>query len=396
MSHRFAPQQQRQSQQPRRQRAFTIVEMLVVISIIAVLAALLLPAVQSAREAARRMQCSNNLKNLCLATQQFESAKGYLPASRTFLAMPRTDYRPPGPSANSTAPDTWTTSTHYVSWVHQLLTYLEKDEWRVLLENKLKMDGNPKSNPPGPYTGTPVGDVQGRLKVVICPSDRVDGNKDLMISYGANGGIRDILSSSDIGVNGIDWPANGALDVRISGGTPTPAPKIHPKPSFATISQADGTSNTILFGENSDLNVWMDAKTEFDACIVWQDGLNKSAWGQILNKLPRPNGVDVPLADTIGNAYVSDIDTAEAYARPSSQHPTGFHLAFCDGHIKFASETMNILDYARLMTSNGKKYAPAGQAQPAKLPSPLPPNFQPQNDIQKVQLLQQTPVSDLD
>ena len=57
----------------RRNRAFTIVEMLVVISIIAVLASLLLPAVQAARETARRLQCSSNMRQLANATHQFET-----------------------------------------------------------------------------------------------------------------------------------------------------------------------------------------------------------------------------------------------------------------------------------------------------------------------------------
>src|SRR5262245_29130525 len=69
-------------------RAFTLVEMLAVISIIAVLAALLLPAVNMARESGRRASCGNNLRNLALAAQQFDSAKGYYPASRTFWNDP--------------------------------------------------------------------------------------------------------------------------------------------------------------------------------------------------------------------------------------------------------------------------------------------------------------------
>jgi prepilin-type N-terminal cleavage/methylation domain-containing protein len=148
--------------QPRRQRAFTIVEMLVVISIIAVLAALLLPAVQAAREAARRMQCANNLRNLATATQQFESAKNYLPASRTFLSIP-------GTTTAKYAPDLWsragTTSPGCIN-----SSILGKGRLEATSETELAKD-SPLGG--GTYQELPLR-ASGRFRHHLS-SDRIDG-----------------------------------------------------------------------------------------------------------------------------------------------------------------------------------------------------------------------------
>src|SRR5262245_29915883 len=104
-------------QQSRRARGFTLVELLVVISIIVMLASLMVPAILMAREAARRIQCGNNLYNLALAAKQFEVARGSLPASRTFWNDAK--YR-----ASAAMPTSWTAPnapSQTLSWVHELM-----------------------------------------------------------------------------------------------------------------------------------------------------------------------------------------------------------------------------------------------------------------------------------
>ncbi len=306
-------------------RGFTVVEMLVVISIIAVMMALLLPAVQAARESARRMSCGNNMKQLAYGVQQFESAKQYLPPARSFASLSPTVY----PKRAS-----WNTPAHVVSWTYFILPYIERrdvqSQWDGFLIGTL--------TPPAVA-----------MQPLQCPSDRTD-QSPTRTSYAANAGLPD--NTSPANNLPFDWAANGALLTRLKGTMDTH--KIEQQ-SVGDISNGDGTTNTILLAENHYLSDWNPinaannpAANEFNVTIVWQE------YPDDPNVTPAQPyvGLDKP--------FIQGTALNIEHARPSSLHPGGFVLAMCDGRTIFVSESVDYTVYQRLMTSNGKKYKRAG------------------------------------
>jgi prepilin-type N-terminal cleavage/methylation domain-containing protein/prepilin-type processing-associated H-X9-DG protein len=321
--------------------AFTLVEMLVVIAIIAVLAGMLLPAIQMAREAARKASCANNLRNLALAVQQFDSSKGYVPASRTFLKIPSrgtSSYHPPLVFNNSSA------ALHTVTWVHQILPYIERQDLYDLLQEELRNYSGGSYNPVEIIVQR-GGNDGIKLSVMFCPSDELDGTKE-QASYACNSGLPDNIAITPTAgyAFGVDWDANGVFDNRMQG-TSDVSLKIY-KTTLGRIP--DGTANTLMLAENVDVEQWhlngwgTQGEREFNLGLVWQDDVVT----QQLNK-------------NTGN--VSSGGFSEDFARPSSNHSAGFNAAFCDGSVRFLSESIAYSVYARLMTSEGRRYKQAGR-----------------------------------
>lgn len=198
------------SKMPQR-RGFTLIELLVVIAIIAILIGLLLPAVQKVREAASRIKCDNNLKQLGLAAHHYQDVNGHLP--------PGIGYYPPASGAFGT-------------WFFHLLPYVEQDNlYRSALGNV------PFPPPDGPTTMYYPGNnkvYSERVAVFLCPSDP------------------SVVSDGVVMINGVSFGAscyasNGLLAGQ-SDLTTTPY-KVNPqgKTRFADIT--DGLSNTILHAE---------------------------------------------------------------------------------------------------------------------------------------------------
>lgn len=301
-----------------RRSAFTVVEMLVVISIIAVMMALLLPAVQAARETARRMTCGNNLKNLSSGILQFETNKQYLPAARSFAALSPTLY---------TKPANYNTASDTVNWIYSIMPYIEQKNTHDQMDGYLTTGTSLQ-------TLTPIS-----IPVLHCPTDATD-QAPMRLAYACNAGLPDVYTTNNPALP-FDWAVNGALVTRLKGTVNTERQKLEQQ-TTGDISGADGTSSTIMLAENHYLDTWNYTPSEFNCAIVWQDSPSGTPYV----------GLDKPFTP---GAQI-DVD----HARPSSLHPAGFQVVFADGHVQFIADSVDYTVYCRLMTSNGRKYKSAG------------------------------------
>ncbi|HTU23948.1 MAG TPA: DUF1559 domain-containing protein [Pirellulales bacterium] len=358
--------------------AFTLIELMVVITILAMLLALLIPAVQRAREAARRTQCTNNNHQIQAAIVQFATAKDRLPYLVTTL--------PATLNANNIA------NKYYVlaGWVPQILAYLGRNDlYAIYQSNATAANSSGTLN-----TGTPSGAMfVQNLDVVLCPSDTGKLLTTLPnaqwlnvpvfapMSYAANAGYLDIVpyTSQATGVPyPPDYQENGLFFNQAWSAIAGQAPI---NTDLGYVSRYDGTGTTILFGENLDASFWSQfggsiahgpvilspfneypgpenpAYTGFEdpQALTWQDvpdyggptiGLNQGYQGFAPGQLESLVG--------------STITTPGWIARPSSAHSGGFNITFADGHTAFMSQDVQYQVYAELMTPRGAYARPAG------------------------------------
>ncbi|MGB8852010.1 MAG: DUF1559 domain-containing protein [Pirellulales bacterium] len=250
-------------------RAFTLVELLVVIAIIGTLIGLLLPAVQSAREAARRSQCSNNMRQVGLAVLNFESTKQKLPAfTDNFEYAGR-----PGQATGASQPG--------YSWITHCLPYMEE----VGLYNAIATcstttaGGKFARSPFDPLvqnvaSGTDKRAFQVNIGPLKCPTFAGDGNAETSTN-GPSGGVSYAPAYNSLGVNVAltNYKANAGTHLASSGTLANNGAFSYPTTS-GTVSRpnglsmgglADGTSKTVLVAESRErgYSSWIDGSTSW-------------------------------------------------------------------------------------------------------------------------------------
>jgi prepilin-type N-terminal cleavage/methylation domain-containing protein/prepilin-type processing-associated H-X9-DG protein len=330
----------------RARRAFTLIELLVVIAIIGVLVALLLPAIQAARESARRSQCQSNLKQLGISAQTFHDAQRYLPSS----------VRPGG---NTLAPR--------IAGLTFILPYIEQNN----IFDAYRQDLNWSNVANVPLTSRPV-------SVFVCPStpgssnDRWDGDPQPPATYS------NIVAVTDYSpVIGVDQRLDQlGLLFRPDPATPLGLAQLTgmlPKngsPKLADVT--DGLSNTIMYGESAGRPALYRGKNKVRVGDPTNARVNGGGWcrpasdfsvdGSSLDgkTFPGPcainctNGQDVfPISS--GGAtpytYYGTEGTSEAYAF----HPGGANFTFGDGSVRYISDTIPIAVFAAQVTRAGSE-----------------------------------------
>jgi len=282
------------------QTGFTLVELLVVIAIIGVLVALLLPAVQAAREAARRASCTNNLKQIVLAMHNYEDAYKKYPTGRIGCDGACSPKNGPGTSA-------------FV----QILPQIEQGN----LFDEFMAAADTISSVPG---GLPESILSRRIDAYVCPSS-------VMEEHVSSGGKQWATSSyaACAGHHGPTYGISSRTKWLNSG-------MFLYRDSKSQKDATDGTSNVIFLGEVIDghrpghTNRWALAGRHVDSLRTTDNPVNT----------PYQQGV-----------------TFSNYGNPcngafGSMHPGGALFAYGDGSVRFGAETMNLALYRNLGRRN--------------------------------------------
>ncbi len=334
---------------------FTLVELLVVIAIIGILVGLLLPAVQQAREAARRMSCSNNLKQLGLAIHNHESTYKYIPASE--ITIPAAQYPTPANPYGQRA----TFGTLF-----QILPYLEQNNIYNLFDTKRSYI-DPVNMPPAYGTASPA--AFAKVPVFICPSTPADPPSDYgpyFASIGLNRGAFVLPRTDYIPLKGIHGASLGVCAGMPNANTRNGllgTSNSETKQSIKFGEVTDGLSNTILFGELAGKQKLYFRGRPTPGNTLTSVTPPNTVPGLSLNsfygdhntarEIRSYSGADINTPNQTGCATINIYNENGLY----SFHTGGIQVAMGDGSVTFLNQSISAAVYAALITRDGGEVA---------------------------------------
>lgn len=328
-----------------RRRAFTLIELLVVIAIIGVLIALLLPAVQAAREAARRAQCTNNLKQILIATINYEGSQGSLPAGKVVWPNPLDATIPP----------------EHMGWgaCAIIQPFMEGSPVFNSINFTIGILGGPGQN----YAYWPENFTSYTTSIgtLMCPSDSGPDRVPSQVPVEVKPGNYLLISGAGETINGIQGNGENATGVLFTN-------------SWVRLAGVtDGTSNTVAYSESlrgpgSAGQYEVPAGTSLDpkrylnnagsgpsgdscATPVAQSAIRMGAW--FVGNFEDGNMGNTALPP---NTRVMDCtfhSSAAPWKSARSDHPGGVNAAFVDGHVSFVKNTIAAATWRALGTRAG-------------------------------------------
>ncbi len=379
----------------RPRRAFTLIELLVVISIIGVLIALLLPAVQSARESSRRTQCTNNLKQLGLAVQSYITKAGVLPSQTLDNVIP---------TGGTTGKLQW-----FTSWTAGLLPDIEQQ----VLHNAINFSV-PMLEWTPPIYGANTTAALVSLNTLQCPSESLLTSPSFALSSASSTGYTGQFAVANYAGNyggpamlkacsGTIVPVKGnnlAFQVMVASGETAPATAGPVRMQAIT----DGAATTALFSEHLLAAVSPSSTTnpivtpgaglgrrglyQTSVAVVLDQGSSANAQAFVAACKGLPATTQATTAAAFGSQWLLSLDfatanntyshvmtpngnsctgmqTANSYTSNSlwggvgaaitatSNHPGGVNVGFCDGSVKFVKDSVDLSTWWGLGTRNG-------------------------------------------